>query len=177
MHGGRWPLAPLAAVLLALGWAEQYTLVGDLALTALTALSCVTLGRLLAGLVPLVWLELGIGAMAVVDSILVFGNELQAPNAVLNAAVPAAGLPQLQFLAMPHASLGYGDVFVAGVLGGVLAARGIRQWPVALLVLALGIAWDTLFLLFDTLPATVPVAVATGIVALARSRRARSGNP
>jgi hypothetical protein len=176
MRGGRWPLAPLAGALLALGWAEQYTLAGDVALGALTALSCVTLGRLLAGLVPLRWLELGIVAMAIVDSILVFGNELQVPNAVLNAAVPAAGLPQLQYLAMPHASLGYGDVFVAGVLGGVLAARGIRQWPVALLVLGLAIAWDTLFVVFDTLPATVPVAVATCIVALRRSRRARRGS-
>ena len=64
-----------------------------------------------------------------------FGNQLQAPNAVLNAAVPAPGLPQLQYLDLHHASLGYGDVFVAGVLGGVLAARGIRQWPAALLLL------------------------------------------
>jgi hypothetical protein len=174
MRGARPPLALLAIPLLAIGWSQQDTLPGDLALTALTALSCVTLGRLLAGLVPLALLELGIVAMAVVDAILVFGNQLQAPNHVLNTAVPAAGLPQLQYLAMPHASMGYGDVLVAGVLGGVLAARRERQWPVALLVLALAFAWDTLFLHFDTLPATVPVAVATGVCAIRRRRASRA---
>jgi hypothetical protein len=171
MHGARPALALLAVPLLALGWAAQETLPGDLALCLLSALSCVTLGRLLAGLVPLVWLEAGIVAMAIVDAILVFGNQLQAPNAVLNAAVPAPGLPQLQYLAMPYSSLGYGDVFVAGVLGGVLAARGERQWPVAILVLGLSIAWDTLFWVYDTIPATVPVAVALVIHRLARMQR------
>jgi hypothetical protein len=166
MHGARPPLALLAIPLLVIGWAEQHALVGDVCLAALTALSCVTLGRLLAGLVPLVWLELGIVAMAIVDAILVFGNQLQGPNEVLNTAVPAVGLPQLQYLSMPHASLGYGDVFVAGVFGGVLAARGQRQWAAALLVLALAVAWDTLFLWFDTLPATVPIALAVILVRL-----------
>jgi hypothetical protein len=171
MNGARPPLALLAIPLLAIGWAQQDAVVGEVALAALTALSCVTLGRLLAGLVPLAALELGIVAMAIVDAILVFGNQLQGPNEVLNTAVPAVGLPQLQYLSMPHASLGYGDVFVAGVLGGVLAARGERQWPAALLVLALAGLWDLLFYVFDTLPATVPVAIATILCALARVRR------
>jgi hypothetical protein len=164
MRGARPWLTSLAVVLLIVGWHWQYTAVGDVALALLTALSCVTLGRLLAGLVPLVWLEAGIVAMAIVDSVLVFGNQLQAPNQVLNTAVPAPGLPQLQYLALPHASLGYGDVFVAGVLGGVLAARGMRQWPVALLVLALALLWDLMFFVVDTIPATVPVAAAVLIV-------------
>lgn len=163
-HGARPWLALLAPALLALGWSAQQTFAGDAALAVLTALSCVTLGRLLAGVVPLVWLEVGIVAMAVVDAVLVFGNQLQGPNHVLNSAVPAAGLPQLQYLSLPHASLGYGDVFVAGVLGGVLAARGARQGPVALLVLILSLAWDLLFYVVDTVPATVPVAVALLIV-------------
>jgi hypothetical protein len=170
MRGARPHLAWLAVPLLAIGWSEQYTLVGDIALCALTALSCVTLGRLLAGLVPVVWLEAGIVAMAIVDAILVFGNQLQGPNQVLNTAVPAAGLPQLQYLSMPHASLGYGDVFVAGVFGGVLARRGLPQWRAALLVLGLAVLWDLLFFVFDTLPATVPVAVAVVIVRLTRKR-------
>jgi hypothetical protein len=168
MRGARPPLALLAAPLLAIGWTSQFTLAGDVALAALTALSCITLGRLLAGLVPLPVLELGIVAMAVVDAILVFSNQLQAPNQVLNTAVPAVGLPQLQYLALPHASLGYGDVFVAGVLGGVLAAQEERQWPAAVLVLVLAAAWDLLFFVFDTLPATVPVAVATVVWAARR---------
>jgi hypothetical protein len=177
MHGARPWLALAAVPLLVIGWTHQFTVTGDICLVLLTALSCVTLGRLLAGVVPLLWLEAGIVAMAIVDSILVFGNQLQAPNAVLNAAVPAAGLPQLQYLALPHASLGYGDVFVAGVLGGVLAARGIRQWPAALLLLGLSLLWDLMFYVVDTIPATVPVAVALLIVRCAPAVRRPQPRP
>src|SRR5439155_20541873 len=95
MHGARPPLALLAPPLLALAWAYVNGLAGDAPAAVLTALSCVTLGRILAGIVPGLWLKAGIVAMAIVDSILVFGNELQAPNAVLNAAIPLPGAPQL----------------------------------------------------------------------------------
>ena len=160
MRGARPWLALLAAPLLVLAVAGTGSLAGDAAAAALTALSCVTLGRLLAGAVPGLALKAGIVAMAAIDAALVFGEQLQAPNAVLNAAVPAAGLPQLQFLDLHHASMGYGDVFVAGVLGGVLARERRGQAAAALLVLACSVAWDTLFLAVDTVPATVPIAVA-----------------
>ena len=48
--------------------------------------------------------------------------------------MPAPGAPQLQYLDLHYASLGYGDVFVAGVLGGVLAAERRPQGVAALLV-------------------------------------------
>jgi hypothetical protein len=164
MHGARWPYAALAAPLLILAWADVSGLPGDAAAAVLTALSCVTLGRILAGIVPVVWLKAGIVAMAIVDSILVFGNQLQAPNAVLNAAVPTPGAPQLQYLDLHYASVGYGDVFVAGILGGILAVERRAQWPAAALVLLCSILWDLLFFHYDTLPATVPVAAALVIL-------------
>ena len=139
------------------------------------AVSCITVGRLLAGLVPAAPLKLGIVAMAVIDFILVFGNQLQGPNATLNAAVPAPGLPQLQFLDVTWARMGYGDVFVAGLLGGILAAERKRQAPAALLVFGLCCAWDLLFLHFNTLPATVPIGVA--IIILELKDRASSARP
>jgi hypothetical protein len=174
MHGARWPFAALAAPLLILAWAGVDSLAGDAAAAVLTALSCVTLGRILAGIVPVVWLKAGIVAMAIVDSILVFGNQLQAPNAVLNAAVPTPGAPQLQYLDLHYASMGYGDVFVAGVLGGILAVERRAQWPAAALVLLCSILWDLLFFHYDTLPATVPVAAALVIL---ESRRLWASRP
>jgi hypothetical protein len=177
-RGARPPLALLAAPLLVLALADSGGLAGDACAAALTALSCVTLGRLLAGGVPARALKAGIVAMAAIDAVLVFGNQLQGPNAVLNAAVPLHGLPQLQFLDLHHASLGYGDVFVAAVLGGVLAVERRGQLRIALLVLAFSIAWDTLFLVVDTLPATVPVALALLSAEVARAPSAgkrRSG--
>src|SRR4051812_15443207 len=176
MRGARPALALLAAPMVALAIAGAGGLAGDACAAALTALSCVTLGRLLAGGVPGRALKVGIVAMAVIDAVLVFGDQLQGPNAVLNAAVPLHGLPQLQFLDLHGASLGYGDVFVAGVLGGVLAREGRAQGRIALLVLAFSIAWDGLFVAFDTLPATVPVALAL-LTAEAARALGRRGHP
>ena len=47
----------------------------------------------------------------------------QAPNAVLVAASPGPGLPQLQSASFGGAGLGYGDFFAAAVVGGILAAE------------------------------------------------------
>jgi hypothetical protein len=168
MHGAQPASAIVAALLFAYCWAQVGTLTGDAAAAALTALSTVTVGRLLAGLVPGLWLKAGIVAMAIIDSILVFGNQLQGPNATLNAAIPVPGAPQLQYLDLHYASMGYGDVFVAGLLGGILAAEGRRQVLPGLLVFVLAALWDLLFLHFNTLPATVPVAVAVVLLELKR---------
>ena len=108
--------------------------------------------------------------MAVIDAILVFSNGLEQPNAVLNAAVPAPGLPQLQYVSFGPANLGYGDLFVAGVLGGVLAVEGARVWRWALVTWALAEAFTLLFYVTDTLPATVPVAVALVVREVLRSQ-------
>ncbi|HEY3188119.1 MAG TPA: hypothetical protein VGJ70_11635 [Solirubrobacteraceae bacterium] len=170
MRGARWPLALLAAPLLVLAWGWQTVPSGELAGLALTALSCVTLGRLLAGVAPGPWLKAGIVAMAIVDAILVFSNGLEQPNAVLNAAVPAPGLPQLQYVSFGPANLGYGDLFVAGVLGGVLAVEEARVWRWALVTWALAEAFTLLFYVTDTLPMTVPVAIAVVLREAARLR-------
>lgn len=162
MHGARPALALLAVPLLVVAWTSQDTLWGQGCAALITALSCVTLGRLIAGVTPLVWLKVGIVAMAAIDAYLVFSRKIDQPNATLNAAVPAPGLPQLQSAAFGSAVIGYGDFFVAGVLGAIAAVQGTRQWAMA--GLTFGCLWlfDLLFLLpsIDSLPATVPVAVA-----------------
>jgi hypothetical protein len=172
MRGARLPFALLAAPLLVFAWGSQTTAWGDLCGLALTALSCVTLGRLLGGVAPAPWLKAGIVAMAIIDAILVFSNGLEQPNAVLNAAVPAAGLPKLQYVTFGPADLGYGDLFVAGVLGGVLAVEGARPWRWALLTWALSEAWTLMFYVTDQLPMTVPVAV---VVLVREALRAQPG--
>jgi hypothetical protein len=175
MRGARWWLAPLAAPLLALAWADQDgSRPGQIATLVLIMGSVVTLGRLLGGAAPALLLKLGLIAMAVSDAILVFGNTLQAPNAVLDAAVPGAGLPQLQSAAFHFASMGYGDFFAAAVLGGVLAIERRPQIVPAIALLVVSLCWDQLFLTVDTLPATVPVAIVlVGVEAWAQVRRLR----
>jgi hypothetical protein len=59
--------------------------------------------------------------------------------------------------------MGFGDLFVAGVVGCLLASNRSRQMEAAILVAALALAFDLLFFAVDTLPATVPVAVALAL--------------
>jgi hypothetical protein len=158
-RGARPWLAVLAVPLLAIAWASQGTRGGQVATTVLILGSGVTLGRLLAGAAPLLLLKAGVIAMAAVDAYLVFSGQLQAPNAVLIAAEPGLGLPQLQSAGFGFASLGYGDFFAAAVVGGVLAAERAPQiWP-AVAMVAVSVAWDQLFLVYDLLPATIPPAL------------------
>ena len=121
VRGARPPLALLVLPLFALAWAAKGELGGQTAALALSALACVSLGWLLAGVVPERWLKLGIYAMAAADAYLVGSDLLQEPNAVLNTAAPGAGLPRLQFVHFGSAVMGFGDVFIAAVLGALLA--------------------------------------------------------
>lgn len=148
------------ALLFGLAWGLHRSLVGDAAAALLSALSCVTLGVLLAAVAPPGWLKLGIVAMAIADSWLVVSDLLQAPNAALIAAHPIGNLPQLQSELFGTVSMGYGDLFVAGLLGALLAADRRRQWRGALLTLVIAALFDLLFLAISELPATVPVALA-----------------
>jgi hypothetical protein len=157
--GTRPQLALLAAVLLALAWLDPGDRLGQAAATLLIVGSAVTLGRLLAGVTPLTLLKVAVVAMAVVDAYLVFTNRLQAPNAVLVAASPGHGLPQLQSASFGAAGLGYGDFFAAAVVGAILAAERRNQLVAAVATVVFSLVWDQLFVLYDVLPATIPPAV------------------
>jgi hypothetical protein len=171
-----WRPRPLWALLVgplfALAWIDRGGLAGEAAALALSALSCVTLGVLIASITPPRWLAAGVVAMAVADSVLVISDLLQRPNDALNAAHPAAGLPQLQSAVFGTAVMGYGDLFIAGALGGLLAATVGRslQLRAARLTAALALVFDLLFFVVEELPATVPVAFALIAVALTRRR-------
>jgi hypothetical protein len=165
---GAQPAWALAVVpLFALAWVSSDSLAGETAATALTALGCLGLGWLLVSVAPARWLKLGIYAMAAVDTWFVAADLLQGPNAVLTAAAPS-GLPRLQAVHLGDAAMGFGDLFAAATLGCLLAGWRARQLQGALLVAAIALAFDLLFFAVDTLPATVPVALALAIVSCIR---------
>ena len=172
-HGARPRWALLVPALFALAWADRGALPGQTAALLLSGLSCVALGVLLAAVTPPRWLAAGIIAMALADTALVASELLQRPNDALNAARPAAGLPQLQSAVFGSAVMGYGDIFIAATLGGLLALHFGRatQLRAAALTAVLALASDLLFFALDELPATVPVALALIVVLLRRRRR------
>ena len=159
VHGARPSLALLAVPLFALAWAAKGELGGQSAGLALTALACTTLGWLLVCVVPTRWVKLGIYAMAIVDAYLVFTDLLQTPNSILNTAAPAADLPKLQLVNWGSALMGFGDLFIAAVLGALLARDPRLQLRGAILAAAFCCAWDLLFFFIHETPATVPVAL------------------
>jgi hypothetical protein len=165
VHGARPAWALLVAPLFALAWVGKDALLGEAAATALSGLGCIGLGWLLASVAPAAWLRLGIYAMAIVDTWFVAAHLLQAPNAVLSAASPAE-LPRLQAVHFGSAQMGFGDLFAAALLGCLMVAdnRPRRQLIAAALVAVFALAFDLLFFVVDTLPATVPVALALAAI-------------
>jgi len=172
-HGAKPLAALLVAPLFALAWAEHGSLVGQASGAILSALSCVTLGVLLGAVTPTAWLKVGIVLMAGADAWLVIADLLQAPNAALIAAHPG-GLPKLQSETFGSVTMGYGDLFVAALLGAVMVSDGQRQRSAAVLTLLLAGAFDLLFFVVNELPATVPVALALIVVEAVSAVRRRS---
>jgi len=171
MRGARPVLAVCVVPLFALAWADPTGLPGEAAGLALTALSCVSLGIILVGLAPAGVVKLGIVAMAAVDVALVVNDQLQRPNSVLGAAHPVAQLPRLQSVLFGSALMGYGDLFVAGLAGALLAHNRGLQNRAAVLVIVLALVGDLAFFRVTEFPATVPVALAVVAVEI-RTRRA-----
>jgi hypothetical protein len=158
-HGARPWLAVAVVPLLAAALAAPDDPLGRVARLLLIVGSCVTVGRLLAGGTPLLFLKAGVVAMAVIDAVFIFGDLWGEQNAAFNAAAPAAGLPRLQVADIGDVSTDYGDYFVAGVVGGILAVDRRPQALAAVATLVAAEAFNQLFLVVDSLPGTVPVAV------------------
>jgi hypothetical protein len=158
-HGARPWLAVSVVPLLAAALAAPDDPLGRTARLVLIVGSVVTAGRLLAGVAPLRWLKVGVVAMAVIDAVFIFGDLWGDQNAAFNAAAPAAGLPRLQVADVGSISTDYGDYFVAGLVGAILAAERQPQLLAAAATLAAAQAWNQLFLVVDSLPGTIPPAV------------------
>ena len=170
-HGARPWMALLVVPLLVAALVVPDDSVGRLARLALIVGSCVTVGRLLAGAAPLTFLKAGVVAMATIDAVFIFGDFFGEQNAQFNAAVPAGDLPRLQVADLGDVSTDYGDFFVAGLVGGILAAEGRAQAVAALATFAVAQAFNQLFLVLDSLPGTVPPALVLIAFEVVRQRR------
>ena len=157
-HGARPRLAVLALPALAAAIALPDEPLGRVGRLVLIVGSVVTVGRLLAGAAPLTLLKVGVVAMAGSDAIAIFGDLFGDQNQQFNAAAPE-GLPRLQVADIGDVSTDYGDFFVAGVVGGILAADHRHQIAAATATIAVAQAWNQLFLVVDSLPGTIPPAL------------------
>jgi hypothetical protein len=158
-HGARPWLALAVVPILAAALAAPDDPLGRIARLLLIVGSCVTAGRLLAGGAPLRFLKAGIVAMAAIDAVFIFGDLFDEENAAYDAAAPAPGLPQLQVADIGDVSTDYGDFFVAGVVGAILAVERRPQVVAAVATLAAAQALNQLLLVVESVPETVPPAL------------------
>jgi hypothetical protein len=158
-HGARPWLALAVVPLLAAALAAPDGPLGRVARLLLIVGSCVTAGRLLAGGAPLRFLKAGVVAMAAIDAVFIFGDLFGEQNAAFDAAVPAGGLPQLQVADIGDVSTDYGDFFVAGLVGAILAAERRPQTVAAVATLAVAQLYSQLLLVVDSVSETAPPAL------------------
>jgi hypothetical protein len=178
-----WRLVPVVAPLVAVAWLTPGSTLGRAAVLVLVSLSCVGLAALVVGILPTVVAKVGIALWAAADLSLALAHGLERASRAITEAAPAIGPEhlQLQYVAIGTSSMEYADLFVAAMLGAVLAAESRKQGPAALLVATLGMALGAFLLVTNVLPATVPVAAALGVEELyvrrARQRARRLGPP
>jgi prepilin signal peptidase PulO-like enzyme (type II secretory pathway) len=167
---GRRRLALLVVPLFAVAWLGRNDLAGQVAAVVLSVLACVALAVLLTQLAPIRWLKIGILLTALGDVLMIGAHYLQPAQDLLNLATPEFDLPAFQRVLLGGVVMGFGDFFIAALLGAVLAAEGRRyQDRAALLTFGLALVFDLLFIAIPVLPATAPVAIALLVV----ERRAR----
>jgi hypothetical protein len=163
MHGARPWLALLTVPLLLLALDAPEGTLGRAARIVLIVGSTATAGRLLAAAAPLALLKAGVILMAAIDAVLVLGDHFDEQFAGYNAATPGAGLPQLQLARVGDVATGYGDYFLAGLVGAILAVQRGPQLAAAVAMLVVAEAWNQLFLVVDSLPnTTAPALVLIG---------------
>jgi hypothetical protein len=175
-HGARPWLALLTIPLLVAALVAPEDVLGRAARILLVVGSAATAGRLLAGGAPIPLLKAGVLLMATVDAVLVLGNQFDEQFAGFDAASPGAGLPQLQLARVGDVATDYGDFFVAGLVGAILAAERGPQLAAAVAMLPVAEAFNQLFLVVDSLPnTTAPALVLIGAEVWRRRTRRRSG--
>jgi hypothetical protein len=154
---GRVAVALVAASATVLGLWQRHGEAGGLARAVTIACACAVLATLLAGVAPPAALRAGLVALVALDVILVVSGDVGSTSQALHQAVAPAGLPSFQDATFGPATMGYGDLFGAAVLGALLTSEGRSRVRAAVAVLVCALAFGLLLLVFTTLPATVPL--------------------
>jgi hypothetical protein len=158
-RGSRPAWALVVPVLLVASLSGPQRLSGQLGITLLCALSAVALGAMLVRLGGVRGVVLGLVALAAADVALVADGSVGAAANALTE-VRLGELPELSHVALGTFTLGYGDLFVAGVAGAIASRRRGGQLRVAALTTALMLLESAFLAGKGPYPATVPVVVA-----------------
>ena len=181
MMGWRWPWAYAAAapVAFTVAWRAD-GLVADVASVVLIGAACLALAVLIATFTPPWALAAGLVVLAIVDSILVFSNQVAPSTEALHAVVPAVvggrPLPALQDATLGHALFGWLDILAPALAATLLAGPWRRRLIAAGATAIASLAWGLMLGVSSSIPGTVPPLVAVAFWgATTRSRHAKPG--
>jgi hypothetical protein len=162
-------VAVVSVAAVAVGLWLGHGVAGEAARVIAIACACSLLATLLAGVAPPNALRLGLVALVVLDVILVVSGEVGTTSEALHRASAPGGLPSFQDATLGPATMGYGDLFGAAVLGALLAREGRSGGRAAIAVLVCALCFGLLLTVVSTLPATVPLLA--GLVVDGQERR------
>jgi hypothetical protein len=150
---------------LALGTLLASGTVHQLSMSMVTALGCLTVGVTLTRLVPPRWLLVGVALMAVLDALFLAVGIGEASVASMACAASAFSGPHFDHAAVGWITVDFPDLVLAGVLGGFVAGMQFqRRAALTLALLATGA--EMLVPVVRFVPATVPIALTFGLLAL-----------
>lgn len=154
-------LAPLAIPAYWIAWKHPGGTWAELSTDLLILGAAGTLAWLTTAVARRRALAVGIVLATLVDIYQVLvTKQVQVVSHALEVARPPGGLPHLQEAVLHGSTLGWGDVYLAALLGTLVAHSRRTRWLAALVVCLGGLAGGFAFDLTDTYPATVQVAVA-----------------
>jgi hypothetical protein len=162
-------VALLACAAVVIGLCQRHGTAGELGRALAIACACAVLASLLAGVAPPAALRLGLLALVALDVLLVATGDVGHTSDALHQASAPGGLPGFQDATLGPATMGYGDLFGAAVLGAALTCEGRPRGRAAAAVLVCALGFGLLLTVFSTLPATVPLLA--GLLAGGQERR------
>jgi hypothetical protein len=138
---------------------------GQLTISLVTALGAMSVGVALTRLVPPRWLIIGVVLMSTVDVVLLMAGVGQAAAGSMATASAQFHGPQFTHAAVGPDTLDYPDLVLAGVLGGAVAGKPMQRRTAVTLALLAG-AWGMLLAVVEIVPATPPIALTFGLLAV-----------
>ncbi len=169
-----WVYALAAPVAWVIAWRAD-SLAGDAASVALIAGACLTLAAIIAMCTPPWALAAGLVALAIVDSILVFTDQVrpgtQALHAVIPPSVGGTPLPALQDATFGRSLFGWLDILAPALGATLLAGMTRRRVAAAALTAIAALALGLLLVVTRQVPGTIPPLLAVIAWGLASRRR------
>ena len=168
-----WAYALAAPFAFLVAW-QADGLVADGASVALIAAACLTLAALVATFTPPWALAAGLVALAIVDTILVFADQVRPGTDALHAVVPPAlggtPLPALQDATLGHALFGWLDILAPALGATLLTGFAPPRLVAAVLTACAALALGLLLAKTQQVPGTTPALVSVVVWSLVARR-------